>query len=96
MRAIRISVPHHDRGPCVPGALSVILGVTFDQINRWLVYRGYRSLRTKGTASLAVGGTKTYRINPISIGMWKVADPQMIWLSVNQFAQRYNQGIAMH
>lgn len=48
MRSIIIPAPDQDRGPCVPAALSIILDVTFDQINRWLVYRGYRNKRTKG------------------------------------------------
>jgi hypothetical protein len=93
MRAVMISVPYEDRGPCVPAALSVILNVTFDQINRWLVYRGYRRFREKAIAkSLAVGGTHTSNIQMSQIGMIKVTDPQMIGISINQFAQRYSQG----
>lgn len=93
MRSIIIPAPDQDRGPCVPAAMSIVLDVPFDQINRWLVYRGYRDKRIKGIGkSLAVGGTAIWKIPMNQIGLSKISDSEMIGLSVNQFAQKYSEG----
>lgn len=93
MRSIQISHPAADRGPCIPAALSVVLGVSFDEINNWLVYRGYRDARIKAKEkSLACGGTATWKLNFEAIGMVRVRDNEMIGKSVNQFAKRFTEG----
>lgn len=78
MRTIKLSNVHGHRRACVPCALSALIGKSYEDINAWLLYRGYRSSNNRST--------KTSMMQMAEFGLIRIRDFDT--LTINQFLEK--------